>query len=102
MRNFLQRVLGQYFVRDFSAASLELVFGIFFLMFGVGYAFHYMATPHTVAASAGVVMAAALPVILGVQLLLQALNFDVLNVPSRPIHPYLRTIARMEAEEQPK
>jgi len=23
----------------------------------------------------------------------------VLNVPSRPIHPYLRTIARMEAEE---
>ena len=51
------------------------------------------------AASAGVVMAAALPVILGAQLLMQALNFDVLNVPSRPIHPYLRTIARMEAEE---
>jgi dolichol-phosphate mannosyltransferase len=48
------------------------------------------------AASAGVVMAAALPVILGFQLLLQAANFDVLNVPSRPIHPYLRLVARME------
>ncbi|HEX4711840.1 MAG TPA: hypothetical protein VH222_15455, partial [Phenylobacterium sp.] len=67
-----------------------------------GYAIHYMSSPHTVAASAGVVMAAALPVILGAQLLMQALNFDVLNVPSRPIHPYLRTIARMEAEEHGK
>ena len=40
-------------------------------------------------------MLAALPVILGAQLLLQAANFDVLNVPSRPIHPYLRTVALM-------
>jgi len=99
MKNFVQRVLGQYFVRDFSAASLELVFGVLFILFGVGYAAHYVSVPHTQAASAGVVMAAALPVILGAQLLMQALNFDVLNVPSRPIHPYLRTIARMEAEE---
>jgi hypothetical protein len=44
-------------------------------------------------------MAAALPVMLGAQLLMQAMNFDVLNVPTRPIHPYLRTIARMEGEE---
>jgi dolichol-phosphate mannosyltransferase len=102
MKNFFQRVLGQYFVRDFSAASLELVFGVLFMLFGVVYAVHYMTTPHKTAASAGVVMAAALPVILGAQLLMQALNFDVLNVPSRPIHPYLRTIARMEAEETAK
>jgi hypothetical protein len=57
-----------------------------------------VSVPHTQAASAGVVMAAALPVILGAQLLMQALNFDVLNVPNRPIYPYLRTIARMEAD----
>jgi glycosyltransferase involved in cell wall biosynthesis len=97
MKNFFQRVLGQYFVRDFHAASLELVFGVVFILFGLGYAARYVSTPHTQAASAGVVMAAALPVILGAQLLMQALNFDVLNVPTRPIHPYLRTIARMEA-----
>ena len=97
LRNFLQRVLGQYFVRDFSVASLELVFGLFLLLFGAGYAAHYVTarTPGQ-AASAGVVMAAALPVILGFQLLLQAANFDVLNVPNRPIHPYLRMVARME------
>ncbi len=99
LSNFFQRLLGQYFVRDFSAASLELIFGLAFVLCGIGYGLHYVSVPHTTAASAGVVMAAALPVILGAQLLMQALNFDVLNVPSRPIHPYLRTIARMEAEE---
>jgi glycosyltransferase involved in cell wall biosynthesis len=99
-RNFFQRVLGQYFVRDFSAASLELVFGLLFLLFGVGYALSYLANriPGQ-AASAGVVMLAALPVILGVQFLLQALNFDVLNVPSRPIHPYLIVLRELETEE---
>ena len=95
-----QRVLGQYFVRDFHAASLELVFGVFSLLFGVGYAAHYLATrvPGQ-AASAGVVMAAALPVILGAQFLLQAMNFDVLNVPSRPIHPYLAVLRELATEE---
>lgn len=97
-RNFAQRVVGQYFVRDFNAASLELVFGLFSTLFGVGYALSYLANrvPGQ-AASAGVVMLAALPVILGAQFLLQAMNFDVLNVPSRPIHPYLRAVEQMEA-----
>jgi dolichol-phosphate mannosyltransferase len=99
VRNFVQRVLGQYFVRDFHAASLELVLGVLSAVFGIGYAIHYVMTRQPgQAASAGVVMAAALPIILGAQFLLQALNFDVLNVPSRPIHPYLRTVARMTVE----
>ncbi|WP_293905331.1 glycosyltransferase family 2 protein [Phenylobacterium sp.] len=99
LRNFAQRVVGQYFIRDFSAASLELVFGTFFLLFGVGYALSYLANrlPGQ-AASPGVVMLAALPVILGAQFLLQAMNFDVLNVPSRPIHPYLNVLRELETE----
>lgn len=101
LKNFVQRVLGQYFVRDFNVATLELIFGLLFLLFGVGYAGRWVAIRDPgQAASAGVVMAAALPVILGTQLLLQAMNFDVLNVPTRPIHPYLRAVERMEAEGQ--
>ena len=66
--------------------------------FGAVYALHWIAVRAPgQAASAGVVMAAALPVIIGVQLLLQAMNFDVVNVPTRPIHPYLRTLERIEA-----
>lgn len=101
-RNFAQRVIGQYFVRDFNAASLEFVFGLFFSLFGVAYALSYFANriPGQ-AASAGVVMLAALPVILGAQFLLQAMNFDVLNVPSRPIHPYLAVLRDLETEDSP-
>ncbi len=100
-RNFLQRIVGQYFVRDFNAASLELLFGIFFSLFGVAYAISYLLNrvPGQ-AASAGIVMLAALPVILGVQLLLQAVNFDVLNAPSRPIHPYLAVLRELETDEE--
>ena len=99
LTNFLQRILGQYFVRDFNVATLELLAGAALFLFGLGYGLHWLAIrdPHQ-AASAGVVMAAALPVIVGVQLLLQAMNFDVLNVPSRAIHPYLRAIERLESD----
>ena len=69
------------------------------LAFGSLYGLNWLAVrdPGQVA-SAGVVMTAALPVIVGVQLLLQAINFDVMNVPSRPIHPYLRTLERIADE----
>jgi glycosyltransferase involved in cell wall biosynthesis len=103
-RNFGRRVLGQYFVRDFNAASLELVFGVAFTLFGLIYGLSYMATRESgQPAPAGVVMMAALPIILGVQLLLQSLNFDVLSQPSRPIHPYLRAVADLaRAEKEPR
>lgn len=99
LRNFIARIGGQYFVRDFQVATLELIFGAMFLLFGLGYGLRWiMIRDPTQAASAGIVMTAALPVIVGVQFLLQAMNFDVLNVPSRAIYPYLRTLERLEAE----
>ncbi len=99
LTNFVQRIIGQYFVRDFTVATLELLAGGALFLFGLAYGLHWLAVrdPH-VAASAGVVMAAALPVIVGVQLLLQAMNFDVSNVPTRAIHPYLRAIEQLEAD----
>jgi dolichol-phosphate mannosyltransferase len=96
LHNFVRRIVGQYFVRDFTVATVELMAGAVALLFGVGYALRWLALREPgQAASAGVVMAAALPVIIGVQLLLQALNFDVLNVPSKPLHPYLRAVQRL-------
>ena len=97
LQNFSQRILGQYFVRDFNVATIEILAGLALTLFGALYGWHWLAlrNPHT-AASAGVVMTAALPVLVGVQLLLQAINFDVVNVPTRAIHPYLRAIERLE------
>ena len=99
VRNFARRILGQYFVRDFNVATLELIFGLAFLLFGLGYGLNWISVREPgQAASAGVVMMAALPVMVGVQLLLQAINFDVLSVPTRPIHPQLRIIERMTGD----
>lgn len=99
LRNFVRRIFGQYFVRDFNVATLETLSALALLTFGSLYGLNWLAVRDPgQAASAGVVMTAALPVIIGVQLLLQAMNFDVINVPTRPIHPYLRTLERISSE----
>jgi glycosyltransferase involved in cell wall biosynthesis len=93
LRNFVARVLGRYFVRDISAASIELVAGFAGCAFAVGYTIWWRAAhAHGHAASAGVVMAAAVPAVLGVQLLLQAIHFDVTDVPTEPIGPDLQLL----------
>src|SRR5207245_2492982 len=43
VRNFLQRVLGQDFVRDLNVASLELISGLFLILLRPGSAPHYLA-----------------------------------------------------------
>lgn len=98
LRNTLRRLLGQYFVRDFNIASIETVVGVPLLLFGAVYGLTWMHTPHDGAAPAGVVMLAALPVIIGVQFLLQAVNYDVQSAPSDPIHPRLRAVERLKSQ----
>jgi dolichol-phosphate mannosyltransferase len=96
LRNWVRRMVGQYFVRDFNIATLELLIGVVSLVLGLSYSIYWVAVRKPgEAAAAGVVMAAALPIIIGVQLLLQAINFDVTNTPSQPIHSYLRAIKQM-------
>lgn len=90
-RNTLRRLFYNYFLRDFSAASVELVLGSALLAFGVLYGGVEWARWQSrgVGAYAGTVMLAALPVIVGMQLLLAFLNFDVSRVPRTPLHPQL-------------
>lgn len=87
LRNLVARVLGRYFVRDITAASFELLSGFACCAFAVGYTLWWRTTSDGDAASAGVVMAAAVPAVLGVQLLLQALHFDVTDVPTELVGP---------------
>jgi dolichol-phosphate mannosyltransferase len=88
----IRRLFYSYFLHDFSAASLELVGGVLLLLFGVTFgAVQWLEwSARGVGAYAGTVMLAALPVILGTQLLLAFLSFDVSRVPRRPLHPQLR------------
>jgi len=88
LRNFGKRIFYNYFVRDMTAASLELVLGLCALSFGVVFgAYHWIRGIATdLPTPLGTIMLAALPTMLGLQLLLAFLAFDVAQVPRRPIH----------------
>jgi len=83
----LKRLFYAYFLRDFNAGTLQLVLGLALMsggaLFGIGKWFHSTLTG--VATSSGAVMLAALPVLIGVQLVLGWLNFDIQNIPTRPL-----------------
>jgi len=86
-RNLAKRLFYGYFLRDFSIASVELVLGSLLLLWGISFGSlaWVRGAVHNEPASAGTVMLAALPVILGVQFLLSFLQFDYRNVPSQPL-----------------
>lgn len=97
----VRRLFWRYFVHDFSAVSLFLLVGLPSCLFGLVFGSILWWRLHDTAyASAGMVMLAAMPIILGVQMLLQAVVLDIQNVPARPISPPLpRPAARAEERE---
>jgi glycosyltransferase involved in cell wall biosynthesis len=98
-RNLCKRIVYNYFLRDMSIASLELVFGAAMLGFGLIYGgIHWAhALAAHIATPLGVIMFAAMPVLIGLQLLLAFLGFDIANVPRWPIHADLPDSAESNA-----
>jgi glycosyltransferase involved in cell wall biosynthesis len=96
IRNLGKRIAYNYFIRNFNFATLELILGIALLGFGTifggaSWLAHYR---EATLASAGTVMLAALPMIMGVQLFLGFINYDMANVPSSPLSLRLHADAR--------
>ena len=88
IHGMLRRLWLQYFVMDFSIASLYFIIGFVLCLFGGVwgvYAWQKSNLTH-IAATTGTVMIAVLPVILGFQLLIQALAYDVQNVPKTTLY----------------
>ena len=87
LRSLAHRVWLEYFVTDFSLGSLYLVFGV--LLNAWGFVFggiKWIQSIQTgIPATTGTVMLAAMPVILGFQLLLSAVAYDVQNIPRVPL-----------------
>jgi len=88
IKNTCKRIFYNYFLRDMSLASIELVIGLLLLIFGVIYGvFHWLSSAQEgVVTPTGTVMLAVLPIVIGVQLLLSFLSYDIENVPRRRIH----------------
>jgi glycosyltransferase involved in cell wall biosynthesis len=87
MKNFFKRTFYTYFLRDFNIATLQLLaglaFGLFGLIFGISAWNESIQTG--IEASAGTVMLAGMPTIIAVQFLLSFLNYDIQNVPAHPL-----------------
>ena len=92
IRNFFKRFAYNYLVRDFSVGTIQALAGLVLTVFGV--TFGAISWARNAAAErdtpVGTVILATLPIILGFQLLLAALSFDIGNMPSRPIQKILR------------
>ncbi|MAV88515.1 MAG: glycosyl transferase family 2 [Rhodospirillaceae bacterium] len=86
--NVFKRITYNYFLRDFSIASIELLASIILILFGVFYGTQeWLISSQTgIPATAGTVIIAALPILVGSQLFISFLNFDVNYEPDKPIH----------------
>lgn len=88
VRNFAKRIFYNYYLRDMSLASLELPLGMVLVIYGFSFGvYHWLNSLQSgIASPAGTVMLAALPVLMGGQLILAFLGYDIANVPRRPFH----------------
>ncbi len=91
LHNMFMRILYTYYLRDFSLASIYLPIGLLLCTWGTLFGLIEWSELARLGmpASAGTVMLAALPVIVGFQLLLGFLGMDVANVPRTPLQSRL-------------
>ena len=84
---FFKRIFYSYFLRNFNAASIELLAGLTLTASGIIFGLSQWArySQLQVAAPTGTVLLATIQVILGAQLLLSWINFDLNSSPEKPI-----------------
>jgi dolichol-phosphate mannosyltransferase len=86
-RTFLRRILLRYYIYDFSIASLYIVTCIpllsFGFIFGISKWIEYAS--QNIPAPTGTVMLPTLSVILGIQILLSAIEIDMKSTPGQPL-----------------
>jgi dolichol-phosphate mannosyltransferase len=82
-----KRFVYLYLLRDFNFGGLNTLCGIPLLLFGLAFGLrHWAASLHSgIPATTGTVMLAMLPIILGFQLLLSAIGYDIGNRPTVPL-----------------
>ena len=83
LKGLFRRIFFLYFLLDFNAISFLLLFGTINCVFGTiwGTVYWIKSSISNLPASTGTIMIAVLPLILGMQFLLQALVLDTQNIP---------------------
>jgi len=86
INRYFKRIFYNYFLRDFNAGTIELIVGSMFFTFGlIEGLYHWLQSVESNIAASGTVMLAALPTILGFQLLISGLQYDIRNLPVKPL-----------------
>ena len=82
---FIKRIILKYFLFEFNIASVYLLFGVPFFLFGFiyGLANYIKYASNHLPAPTGTVVIPTLLIILGFQLLLSAINYDINNYPKK-------------------
>lgn len=96
----VKRIVYSYFLRDFNAASLQLVTGLLLLALSAAYAVYwwFAYASQNAAAPFGTVMVPTIAIILGIQLLLSAISIDIQSVPREPLHKAMVSRRRVMRE----
>jgi glycosyltransferase involved in cell wall biosynthesis len=87
---FVRRLVLKNFIYDFSMGSIYLLTGLPLLIFGLSFGIYkwIQYASRGIPAPTGTVMLPTLSVLLGIQLLLSAIEIDLRSVPTEPIsHP---------------
>jgi glycosyltransferase involved in cell wall biosynthesis len=91
LRAIVRRFVYWYFLRDFSLASVNALLGLLMLvsggLFGAVTWVQGLGTGRLT--PTGTIMLAALPVLLGTQLILNFLSYDISNEPSVPLQRFM-------------
>lgn len=84
---FLKRIAFKYFVREFNIASLEIMFGVPLLFAGLIFGAYEWTRHYRIGevTPAGTVMIVGLLIIIGFQLLISVLNYDISHEPMTPL-----------------
>jgi hypothetical protein len=87
-KTFISRIWKAYFVYDFNIGTIYLIFGNLFFFSGLiyGFANWYIYASQNVLTPLGTIMISTLLIILGFQLILQLIQFDILNTPKNNNH----------------
>ena len=94
LRNMCKRIAYNYFLRDLSIASLELLAAVGLLGFGSLFGVYqwWQAAAMSSGTPVGTIMIATVSVVSGLQFLLAFLGYDIASVPRRPLYPMLQDV----------
>ena len=87
LKNYLKRVSYRYFLREWSLGTINLIAGVFLTTLGVsfGVASFMAASAQNQTTTAGQVTFASLAIILGFQLVLSFVSYDIQSEPRNPL-----------------